>query len=81
LRSYFKQLQELSDSVATIETEKPIDEEIADCEADVTAQEKESTSQKGKLNYLVSLADQGDDEDDECIICTSSYEQGWIFEW
>ncbi len=67
--------------MAAVELEKSLDEELDDCEREIEQHAAEWRNQKAKLGYLASLAESRDEEDEQCVICTESYQQGWIFEW
>jgi E3 ubiquitin-protein ligase SHPRH len=81
--SYFRQLQEVSDSVAeTTHEGLTLHEALDACKKEIDQTSVEMTSKKNHMKYLESLA-AADEEDDseQCIICTDSYKSGWIFDW
>lgn len=84
---YFRQLQEISDTVAEVEWE----EESAAvaglaCVTEKTGLEAKINTTRARQRYLDNLAkDQDDgvvDEDDKtCILCRSEFVRGFITQW
>lgn len=80
---YFRQLQELSDTVRDIEWEGPVTEAIAETyteEDDIT---KNMNKHHARRRYLENLAnnDAEDEEDNCCILCRSEFTRGFITQW
>ncbi|THH04137.1 hypothetical protein EW145_g5749 [Phellinidium pouzarii] len=77
---YFRQLQELSDTVRDVEWEGPVTEAIAETYAEEDDINKNTNKHHARRRYLENLAD-NDDEDDEdncCILCRSEFTRGFI---
>ncbi|KZS95380.1 hypothetical protein SISNIDRAFT_408473 [Sistotremastrum niveocremeum HHB9708] len=75
---YFRQLQEISDSVAEVLWEGTLDAAVQECLAALDKCRTDKTAKVQKLKFLESLA--SDAEEDQCIICTDTYQSGWIFD-
>ena len=81
---YFRQLQEISDSVAEVEYEGT--QELA---LDETRKEAADLEDKVKTNharqrYLENLASREEDDDEDqdcCILCRCEFERGFITAW
>lgn len=68
--------------MAEVEWEGSLEEQILGTELDVGVYEQDIVKKQRRLNYLRSLAaEKQEEEEEQCIICTESYENGWIFEW
>ncbi|KAF9261015.1 hypothetical protein L218DRAFT_981084 [Marasmius fiardii PR-910] len=79
---YFRQLQEISDSVAEAEFEGSCSDAREAAEADLTAFEGKINTNRARQRYLENLASQPGAEDDEdeqcCILCRCEFERGFI---
>lgn len=85
---YFKQLQEISDTVADIEMPKPIDEMLQDLRVEETEFDTKVTANRARQRYLDHLSKVRDadpeerDEDEECcILCRCEFIRGFITAW
>ena len=79
---YFRQLQEISDSVIPAKWEGSIDDVIRD-EADrQETLDAKIRAGRSKQNYLSDLV-QGEDDDDEeiCVLCKCEFVRGFITSW
>ncbi|EJD53059.1 hypothetical protein AURDEDRAFT_180640 [Auricularia subglabra TFB-10046 SS5] len=78
---YFRQLQELSDTVAEVEWEGNLADELEELEADVNKLDGDIRTTAARLRYLQHMAEQEqEDEPDEdrhcCILCGNEFSQG-----
>lgn len=87
---YFRQLQEISDSVADVQWEEPtLEMAIEDCIEERTELEGKINTNRARHRYLVNLVDNkgvttDDDDDDEesiCILCRCDFLRGFITQW
>jgi hypothetical protein len=79
--AYFAQLQVFSDSVADAAIKKAIMVEIDICDADEKKFLKEATLKQRKRTYLEFLSAEqknADADEDICIICADSFDQGLL---
>ncbi|PBK60985.1 hypothetical protein ARMSODRAFT_676532 [Armillaria solidipes] len=78
---YFRQLQEISDSVTQVTWEKTFDEAVQECEAEKARLEDRLKTSRARQRYLDNLAkdrDEAKDIDDECVLCGCDFERGFI---
>ncbi|KAK0216540.1 SNF2 family N-terminal domain-containing protein [Armillaria nabsnona] len=78
---YFRQLQEISDSVTQVTWEKTFDEAVQECEAEKATLEDRLKTSRARQRYLDNLAkdrDEAKDIDDECVLCGCDFERGFI---
>ncbi|KAG7085953.1 hypothetical protein E1B28_003481 [Marasmius oreades] len=79
---YFRQLQEISDSVAEVEFEGSRLDALHNAQDDVTILDGKINTNRARQRYLENLASLGgqDDEEDErcCILCRCEFERGFI---
>ena len=80
--AYFRQLQEISDSVAEIDLKDlSLEEALADNE-DQTIKLSDSVrttaARQRYLQYIAKKADNMDEEDKECGICNCDFETGFL---
>ncbi|KAG7442066.1 uncharacterized protein BT62DRAFT_982607 [Guyanagaster necrorhizus] len=78
---YFRQLQEISDSVTQVTWEKTVGEAIQECEAERARLEDRLKTSRARQRYLDNLAkdrDEAKDIDDECVLCGCEFERGFI---
>lgn len=83
---YFRQLQELSDTVAEATWEGSVIEAIEEHEAHATELGAKINTNKARQRYLEFLAkSQGegtlDEEEESCILCKCDFERGYITQW
>lgn len=82
---YFRQLQEISDSVADVDWEESslICSQRA-CQAEMTELEQKMNTARARLRYLENLSrnkDDNDDKDQICILCRCEFVRGFITQW
>ncbi|KAK0200494.1 SNF2 family N-terminal domain-containing protein [Desarmillaria ectypa] len=78
---YFRQLQEISDSVTQVTWERTFDEAVQECEAEKTRLENRLKTSRAHQRYLDNLAkdrDEAKDVEDECVLCGCQFERGFI---
>ncbi|KAI5120240.1 hypothetical protein M0805_007544 [Coniferiporia weirii] len=77
---YFRQLQELSDTVRDVEWEGSLDEAIAETHTEEDTISKSLNKHRARQRYLENLAgnDEEDEEDNYCILCKSEFTRGFI---
>lgn len=80
---YFRQLQEISDSVAELVLEKPLDETMEECKTEQTELDAKINANKARQRYLDHIAQDAMDEDDDegCILCKCEFIRGFITQW
>ena len=80
---YFRQLQELSDTVRDVEWEGPVADAIAKTCEDEGRFNKEINKHQARHRYLRNLAenDDEDEEDDTCILCKCEFVRGFMTQW
>jgi E3 ubiquitin-protein ligase SHPRH len=86
VRRYFRQLQELSDTVAEAEWEGSIEIAIQRNEGDTVDLEVKIKTGRARQRYLEHLAksqEEGtlDEEEEACILCKCEFERGYITQW
>lgn len=84
--SYFRQLQELSDTVAEATWEGPVVEAITRVENERAELDVKINTGRARQRYLEHLAKSQEegtmDEDDECcILCKCEFTRGYITQW
>ncbi|TFY56627.1 hypothetical protein EVG20_g8854, partial [Dentipellis fragilis] len=79
---YFRQLQEISDSVVAAEWEGELENAIEECKATQTELDTNIKTRRARQRYLEHLAknqSDGDDPDeDACILCRCEFLRGYI---
>jgi E3 ubiquitin-protein ligase SHPRH len=83
---YFRQLQEISDSVAEVTWDSTIAEAIQECKAEQTDLASKINTNRARQRYLDHIGkhrnDGTMDEDDEtCILCRCDFKRGFITQW
>ena len=83
---YFRQLQELSDTVVEGTWETTLEEAIQNCkaeQADLDGKINTSRARRRYLDHLAKNQEQGmEDEDDGCcILCRCDFTRGYITPW
>jgi Protein involved in mRNA turnover and stability len=83
---YFRQLQEISDSVAEVTWETTIAEAIQECKAEQNDLAGKINTNRARQRYLNHLSMHKDDqtmnEDEEtCILCQCEFKRGFITQW
>ncbi|KAK7679996.1 hypothetical protein QCA50_016942 [Cerrena zonata] len=80
--SYFRQLQELSDSIAEADWEGLLTDALANVQTDLTELEMKVATSRVRQRYLENLArtqEEGTSEgDDCCILCKCEFSRGYI---
>lgn len=83
--SYFRQLQELSDSVTPVEWQPPLADAIQETHTEETRLDSEINQKAARQRYLTHLAsnanDDPDDEENSCILCKCDFIKGYITQW
>lgn len=84
---YFRQLQEISDSVAEVGWEDAsILEAIARCKIEQQELNGKLNTMRARQRYLENLADgnvvgDGDEDEKTCILCRCDFVRGYITQW
>lgn len=85
---YFRQLQEISDSVAEVTWESTIGVALQESAAERNELEAKINTSRARQRYLEHLAqnkEAGDDDDDDdegsCILCRCEFIRGFITQW
>ena len=83
---YFRQLQEISDSVAEVTWDSTLVEAIEGCKREQTDFAAKINTNRARQRYLDHLAKHKDDrtidEDEEtCILCQCEFKRGFITQW
>lgn len=86
VRRYFRQLQEISDTVTEITWEGDVRVAIASARADQTDLDAKINTGRARQRYLDHLAKsqkEGDvDQDDRCcVLCRCEFSRGYITQW
>lgn len=83
---YFKQLQEISDSVREVEWEGPIEYAVTEEMEKIRALATKIVNGRSRQRYLANLVkNKGkiyeDDEDDTCTLCKCEFVRGYMTQW
>ncbi|KAF9023793.1 hypothetical protein BDZ89DRAFT_1069602 [Hymenopellis radicata] len=83
---YFRQLQEISDTVTQVTWEgQTYEEAVQECEEELASLEASLKTNRARQRYMDNLQnkDPGDteDDDDDCVLCGSEFERGFITAW
>ena len=84
---YFRQLQEISDSVVDVEWENSVTAALELCQAEKVELDTKINTTRARHRYLVNLARDNDDESDDgdgdqsCILCRCDFTRGFITHW
>jgi E3 ubiquitin-protein ligase SHPRH len=83
---YFRQLQEISDSVAEVTWESTVDAALQESAAEQNELEAKINTSRARQRYLEHIAqnkEEGDDDEDEkcCILCRCEFVRGYITQW
>lgn len=83
---YFRQLQEISDSVVQAEWDGQIEDAIAEEVAKYKQLDTKITVGRARQRYLANLVHNKakmaeDDDDDVCILCKCEFIRGYITQW
>jgi E3 ubiquitin-protein ligase SHPRH len=83
---YFRQLQEISDSVVEVEWAGDIQTAIQECIAERRDLEAKVNTNRARQRYLEYLAKNKEDgvdvdSDDLCILCKCEFTRGYITQW
>lgn len=83
---YFRQLQEISDSVADVEFEGTKEEALEHSEKEFKDLDSQVTAKRAHQRYLYHLVksnadDEMDEEDKLCVLCRCDFERGFITTW
>ncbi|KZV72312.1 hypothetical protein PENSPDRAFT_576385 [Peniophora sp. CONT] len=77
---YYKQLQSISDCLKEAEWSGPVDEAIAASNAMQAELDGKIKTGKARERYLQHLTEEGDDEEDGCILCRCEFNRGYLTE-
>jgi E3 ubiquitin-protein ligase SHPRH len=85
-KSYFRQLQEISDSVAEVEWVGDVSNAIKECRAQQVELETKVNTNRARQRYLDHLAKNKEDgamdeDEDTCILCKCEFVRGFITQW
>lgn len=83
---YFRQLQEISDSVAEVEWEDTVENALQQCAAQKAELDATINTYRARhrfLEYITKTKDDGakDEEDTTCILCRCEFVRGFITQW
>lgn len=83
---YFRQLQEISDSVVEVEWDGAVGDAIEENKTTRVELEKKINTARARhryLNHLANKEEEGgeDDEEDACILCKCEFVRGYITQW
>lgn len=83
---YFRQLQEISDSVVEVQWDGAVSDAIKENETTRVELEKKINTARARHRYLNHLANKEgeggeDDEEDACILCKCEFVRGYITQW
>lgn len=83
---YFRQLQEISDSVVQAEWDGPVEIAIAEEVAKNKALDTKLAVGRSRQRYLANLVQSkgkmdDEDEDDACTLCKCEFTRGYITQW
>lgn len=83
---FFRQLQEISDSVGDVEFTGEREDALHDSEKEVKDMDAQIISKRAHQRYLENLVKSNEeddmDEDDKCcILCRCDFERGFITSW
>ena len=84
---YFRQLQEISDSVADVQwEEESVEAAIQGCVVDKASLDAKMNTTRARQRYLENLSQTQDDEevdedDKACILCRCDFNRGYITQW
>ena len=86
LHRYFRQLQEISDSVAEVTWESGLDLAIQAAKAEQNELEAKINTGRARHRYLDHLSKNkedgtADEEDEACILCRCEFNRGFITQW
>lgn len=82
--SYFRQLQEISDTVAEVQWEGSLSVAMEATNLDITDLGAKINTRHARQRYLEHLATGGsyvDDDDALCILCQCEFSRGFIAHW
>lgn len=82
---YFRQLQEISDSVAEVEVEGTVEDALEECNAQKAELEATINTYRARhrfLEFITKAKDDGTNEEDRtCILCRCDFVRGFITQW
>lgn len=83
---YFRQLQEISDTVQEVEWDNSVEDALQKNQTTRTELDKKINTARARHRYLNHLASKegetGDDEEgDVCILCRCEFLRGYITQW
>lgn len=88
---YFRQLQEISDSVMDVDWDGTLQKAMQDCVLERAALETDLQRLKARQRYLGTLTsekkdkekdgDNQEDEDQTCVLCRCDFVRGFITHW
>ncbi|VDB95380.1 unnamed protein product [Peniophora sp. CBMAI 1063] len=77
---YYKQLQSISDSLKEAEWQGGVDEAIEASDALQAELDGKIKTGRARERYLQHLTEEGDDEEDGCILCRCDFNRGYLTE-
>lgn len=86
LSRYFRQLQEISDSVVEVEWDGDLENAMNENDTTLDELDKKINTARARHRYLNHLANkegEGSDDEDEdaCILCKCEFVRGYITQW
>ena len=86
MRSYFRQLQEISDTVAQAEWEGTLANAMTDVRQQQADLETKINAARARQRYMDNLSkshEEGtsDEDDKTCILCKCEFVRGYITQW
>lgn len=83
---FFRQLQEISDSVAEVEFNGTREDALHDSEKEKKDMDAQLTAKRAHQRYLENLVksnedDELDEDDKCCILCRCDFERGFLTNW
>jgi len=83
--SYFRQLQEISDTVTEVVWDGTVFLAMEECETERRELENSINTSRARQRYLDHLAKNkdsiSDEEDKCCILCSCDFKRGFITQW
>jgi E3 ubiquitin-protein ligase SHPRH len=85
LGSYFRQLQEISDSVTEVEWEGDILAAIETCKAQQADMDTMINTARARMRYLEHLVTDKstimDEDENSCVLCKCDFKRGYMTQW
>lgn len=85
-RSYFRQLQEISDTVAEVQWEGSVQSALANNDTECAELDVKINTGRARQRYLDHLASAQadgtlDEEEESCILCKCDFTRGYVTAW